>query len=146
MPAVYPVQVLPATFRGHWPHMARRDAVIWSRFLDRPPAAFLGFAYDVAVGGYKLEGLDLQPQDALGWQYNTALKVDAVGLTADQAWVIEVRPEATVSALGAALTYALVLDREAVFELPLLPVICCETIQPDVEWACGRLGVRVVRV
>jgi len=146
MPPVYPVQLLPATFRGHYPHMARLDSVVWTRFLAGPPAAFLGYAYDVAVGGWKIEGLELQPQDALGWQYNTALKVDVCGLTSDEVWVIEVRPEATVSALGAALTYALVLDREAVFELPLRPVIVCETMQPDVEWACGKLGVRVVKV
>lgn len=146
MPAVYPPEILPATFRGNFPHMARRDDVVWRRFLDAPPVNFLGYAYDVAVGGWKLEGLELAEPELLGWQYNTALKVDAVGLTADEAWVIEVRPDATVSALGAALTYSMVLDREQVFELPLRPVICCENIQPDVEWACGKLGVLVVKV
>lgn len=146
MPAVYPPHVLPADFRGHYPHMARRDTEVWVRFLAAPPETFLGYAYDVAVGGWKLEGLDLNEADALGWQYNTALKVDVVGLTAAEAWVIEVRPEATVSALGAALTYAMVLDREGVFSLPLRPVVCCQQMQPDVEWACGKLGVRVVRV
>jgi len=146
MPAVYPPEVLPASFRGHYPHMARRDVEVWGRFLDLFSTNFLGFAYDVAVGGYRLEGLELAEPELLGWQYNTALKVDAVGITTTQAWVIEVRPEATVSALGAALTYALVLDREGVFELPLLPVICCQQIQPDVEWASAKVGVRVVKV
>lgn len=146
MPSVYPPNVLPASFRGSYPHMARRDGEIWVRFLANPPADFLGYAYDVAVGGWRLEGLDLDDATKLGWQYNTALKVDAVGLTATEAWVIEVRPEATVSALGAALCYAMVLDREQVFELPLRPVVCCEQMQPDVEWACGQLGIRVVKV
>jgi hypothetical protein len=126
--------------------MARRDTEVWVRFLAAPPELFLGYAYDVAVGGWKIEGLDLNEADQLGWQYNTALKVDVVALTAAEAWVIEVRPEATVSALGAALTYAMVLDREQVFSLPLRPVVCCQQMQPDVEWACGKLGVRVVKV
>jgi hypothetical protein len=146
MPPVYPVTLLAPDFRGHFPHMARRDTEVWVRFLAAPPAEFLGYAYDVAVGGWKLEGLELTEPDLLGWQYNTALKVDVVGLTATEAWVIEVRPEATVSALGAALTYAMVLDRETVFDLPLRPVVCCQQMQPDVEWACGKLGVRVVKV
>lgn len=146
MPAVYPPHVLPADFRGHYPHMARRDGEVWARFLTAPPVEVLGYAYDVAVGGWKLEGLDLNEADALGWQYNTALKVDVCALLAAEVWVIEVRPEATVSALGAALTYAMVLDREQVFPLPLRPVVCCQQMQPDVEWACGQLGVRVVRV
>jgi hypothetical protein len=146
MPAVYPPNILAADFRGHYPHMARRDTEVWTRFLAAPPATFLGYAYDVAVGGWKLEGLSLTEADALGWQYNTALKIDVCAMAAAEIWVIEVRPEATVSALGAALTYAMVLDREQVFELPLRPVVCCEQMQPDVEWACGKLGVRVVKV
>lgn len=146
MPAVYPPQLVPATFRGVYPHMARRDAVVWGRFLDAHAAGYSGFAYDVAVGGWRIEGLALQEPDVLGWQYNTALKVDACGVTATEVHVIEVRPEATVSALGAALTYVMVLDREAVFDFPLRPMIVCETMQTDVEWACGRLGIAVVKV
>jgi hypothetical protein len=146
VPAVYPPRVLPVDFVGDFPHMARRDAVVWRRWLLTPPAPFLGYAYDVAVGGYRIQGLDLAEPELLGWQYNTALKIDVVGLVAGEAWVIEVRPDATVSALGAALTYAMVLDREQVFDLPLRPVIACENCQPDVEWAAGKLGIRVVKV
>jgi len=146
MPAVYPPQLVPVSFRGHYPHMAKLDTAVWTRFLDAHAREFLGFYYDVALGGRRIEGLQLEEQDVLGWQYNTALKIDAVGLTDTQAWIIEVRPAATVSALGAALTYALVAERDDVFDVPLLPVICCESIQPDVEWACTQLGVTVVRL
>ena len=146
MPAVYPPQLVPVSFRGAYPHMAKLDAAVWTRFLDARSADFLAFAYDVALGGSVLEGLSLGEPELLGWQYNTALKIDAVGLTASQAWIIEVRPRATVSALGSALTYALVAERDAVFELELVPVIVCESIQPDVQWACERLRVQVIRV
>jgi hypothetical protein len=143
MPAVYPPKFLPAGFRGHYPHMARRDAALWARWLDAPALAFLGYAYDVALGGWRIEGLGLSEPDQLGWQYNTALKIDAVGVTLDNYWIIEVRPEATVSALGAALCYGLVADRDEVFDLPLRLAVLCETMQPDVEWACRKTGVAV---
>lgn len=146
MPAVYPPNLLPAEFRGHYPHMARRDAVVWTRFLNAHAGDYRGFAYDVALGGWRIDGLGMEEQDVIGWQYNTALKIDAVGLTATEAHVIEVRPEATVSALGAALTYAMVCDREQVFDLPLRPMVVCETMQVDVRWACGQLGVTVLEV
>jgi hypothetical protein len=146
MPAVYPPNPLPATFRGNYPHMAKLDAAVWERFLDRMAGQFLSFCYDLALGGRRIEGLALSDEEALGWQYNTALKIDAVGLTEEQAWIIEVRPNATVSALGSALCYTLICQREAVFERQLVPVICCETIQPDVEWVCQRLGVTVIKV
>jgi hypothetical protein len=146
MPAVYPPQWVAAEFRGHYPHMARRDAVIWTRFLARHATDYHGFAYDVALGGWRIEGLDMQEQDVLGWQYNTALKIDAVGLTARECHIIEVRPEATVSALGAAVAYTLVAEREEVFDLPLRPMVVCETMQLDVRWCCDKLGVAVVQV
>lgn len=146
MPAVYPPQLIPPSFRGAYPHMAKLDAAIWTRFLDARSAEFLGFYYDLALGGSVVEGLALSEPERLGWQYNTALKVDAVGLTETQAWIIEVRPHATVSALGSALCYTLVAERDAITELVLVPVIVCEAIQPDVAWACGHLGVTVVRV
>ncbi len=145
MPAIYPPVLVPPTFRGNYPHMAKLDAAVWTRFLDRDGGNFLGFYYDVALGGSKIEGLQLTAEEILGWQYNTALKLDAVGLTDTQAWIIEVRPNATVSALGSALTYTLVAERDQAFPLPLVPVILCETCQPDVEWACKRLGVTVLR-
>lgn len=146
MPAVYPPTPLPTTFRGNYPHMAKLDAAVWERFLDRMAAGFESFCYDVALGGRRIEGLELSIEEQLGWQYNTALKIDAVGLTPEQAWIIEVRPNATVSALGSALCYTLVAGRDEVFDRQLVPVICCETMQPDVEWTCGRLGVTVVKV
>lgn len=146
MPAVYPPQLVPVDFRGHYPHMAKLDAAVWTRFLDGFASMFLGFYYDVALGGSRIEGLELTAEELTGWQYNTALKLDAVGVTETQAWIIEVRPAATVSALGSALAYTLVAEREAVFPLELVPVVCCETIQPDVAWCCQRLGVTVIRV
>lgn len=144
--AVYPPEVMPRDWRGNFPHMAKRDAVVWLRFMDRYEENFSGFAYDVAIGGIEIEGLPMDVPDRLGWRYNTALKIDAVGFQDDRAWIIEVRPEATVSALGAALTYALVCERDQVFAVPLLPVIVCETIQADVEWTAAQLHITVVKV
>jgi hypothetical protein len=146
MPAVYEPKVMPRDWRGHFPHMAKRDAVVWLRFLDTYQDAFTGFAYDLALGGVTLEGLPLPEPDLLGWKYSTALKVDAVGFQDAAAWIIEVRPQATVSALGAALTYTLIAEREQALAFPLLPTIVCETIQPDVAWACAQLNINVVRV
>jgi len=143
---VYEPLILPPTFRGRYPHMAKRDGIIWERFLALYAKDFLGFTYDLALGGLKMDLPGLGDAERLGWQYNTALKVDAVGLNASQAWIIEVRPDATVSALGAALTYTMIAEREGAFLQKLLPVVVCETIQVDVNWACQQLGIHVLRV
>lgn len=144
MPAVYPVHVVPPGHRGDYPHMAKRDAEVWSRFLAARAGDFVGFAYDVAVGGVQLTGAAIAGRERAGWRYNTALKIDAVGLRAEETWIIEVKPDATVSALGAAIAYTLVCEREAVFDTRLVPVIVCGYCQLDVKWAAEKLGVQVL--
>jgi len=145
-PAVYEPVWIPATFRGHYRHMAKRDAAVWEEFIKLHSERFEAFAYDVALGGLRIEGLDLPEADQRGYQYSTALKIDAVGKEGDRYWIIEVRPEAQVSALGACFTYALVAERDEVFPGALQPAIVCNAIQPDVKWACDNLGVQVFTV
>lgn len=146
MPAVYPVDVMPPTFRGHYPNMAKRDAEVWNRFLDKYAEKFSGFAYNVALGGLRPTLPDFSPADADAWQYHTALKIDACGYTDDAVWIIEVKPEAQVGALGGTLCYTLVADREQIFDRPLRSVIVCEYIQADVDWCAAQLGIDVYRV
>lgn len=146
MPPVYPIEKIPSDARGGYRHMAKRDVEVWERFLERSARQFAAFSYDVALGGRAVNFPGMTPAEAIGWRYVTALKIDAVGWQPDLVWVIEVRPEATVSALGAALAYTLVARRDEVFELPVLPAIVCETMQVDVEWACNELGVHVEKV
>jgi len=146
MPAVYPPRVVPPTHRGDYPHMAKRDAEVWSRFLGARAGEFLGFAYDVAVGGVRLATPDLPQAEVDGWRYNTALKIDVCGLQRDTTWIIEVKPDATVSAVGAAIVYTMIVEREKVFDGALLPVIVCGFCHVDVKWAALKLGVEVIEV
>lgn len=144
--AVYPPIILPPRERTAYPHMAKRDAAVWDRFLRAHGAAFYGFAYDVALGGVDLPDAEGDPASKLAWRYNTALKIDAVGFQEKAALIIEVRPDAHVSAYGAAVAYTLVAQRDHFTELPVFPAIVCESIQVDVEWLCAQTGVTVYRV
>lgn len=146
MPPVYPLQILPASWKGNYPHMAKLDRAVWERFLAANAPTFSGFAYDVALGGLVIEGLDLDEPTKLGWQYNTAVKIDAIAFRDDEAWIIEVKPEANVSAFGAALAYTALCEREQFISQRLIPTIICERIQPDVGWVCAQVGVQVFQV
>lgn len=146
MPAIYEPVWVPATHRGRYRHMAKRDAEVWEAFLALFSDRFDAFAYDVALGGVTIEGSELTAEEQAGWRYTTGLKIDAVGREGDRYWIIEVRPEATVSALGAALCYALVAARDEVFPGTLVPTVVCTSMQPDVFWVCGSLGVQVMQV
>lgn len=146
MPSVYPITVYTPADMGDFPHMAKRDAEVWLDWIRKHGADYVGFSYDVALGGVELPETAGDEAMRKGWQYSTALKIDAVGWQGNQVWVIEVRPDATTSALGAALTYTLVARRERLTDLPIVPAIVCRAIQPDVRWTCAMLGVQVFEV
>jgi hypothetical protein len=124
--------------------MAKRDAAVWQRFIDRHGGEFLAVTYDVALGG--VATAEVEPDLARGWQYSTALKVDAVLWGPSAAWLVEVRPWVQAGALGNVLCYVLLAQRERLTELSMRPMLVCEGIQPDVAWVASELGIRVERV
>ena len=126
--------------------MAKRDGQVWERFLGMMSDRFDAFSYDVALGGVLHDIPGQTPEDAIGYQYSTALKIDAVGRAEDVYWIIEVRPEANVSALGSALTYTMVCERDEVFPGKLLPTVVCNSMQVDCLWAAQKLGIQVIAV
>ena len=146
MPAIYPMTLYLPEQQAHYPHMAKRDVELWERFLAAHGKEFLAFSYDVALGGSRLTIPDAPEADLTAWRYSTGLKIDAIGWQSNQAWIIEVRPEATVSAYGSAVVYTLVARREELTTLPLIPTVVCEAIQPDVEWAARMTGVQLFKV
>ena len=143
---VKPMVVMPLRADGNYPHMAHRDRAVWARWLALYADQYLGVVYDLAFGGLDAPDPEATRTEREMWQYQTALKIDAFVLAPDRALVIEVRPWATVSALGAALTYAMGLQEIGVTESLLVPTIVCEGIQVDVAAMCAKLGIDVVQV
>lgn len=140
---VYPVERFPIEYRGHFPNMSKHDRQIWGRFLDNYGVAFDHFAYNVALGGPVL-GPEFGPEQARQqWRYANALKVDAIGFRSTEVWIIEVKPSANVSAIGAALCYAELAQVDKFTDLPLTPVVATDQASPDIKYCAEQLGVLV---
>lgn len=143
---VYPLEWKLATDRGDYPHMAKNDAVLWERFLDAYGPYFLRFAYDVALGGFLPAGDDADRDTRVGYQYSSALKIDALGERTDDLWVIEVRPRAGVSSIGAALCYTVHASLDPLAVKPLQPVVVTDLCSPDIQLCAEALEVLVIEL
>lgn len=141
---VYPVEWVDATARGNYPHMARHDAMIWERFLGEFALSFRRFAYDVALGGLLKPGTDDDLAQRLGFQYSTACKVDVVAERDEDCWLIEVKPDAHAGAVGQALVYTTLGEKDRPSDKPLVPVVVTNRCSEDIKYAAGELGVLVV--
>jgi hypothetical protein len=143
---VYPIAWTPLVKTGHYPHLAKHDSAIWERFLDRFAADFDLAAYDVALGGFLLDDQAGSEDERLGWRYSTALKVDVVLSREGEVWVVEVKPQAGVSALGGALCYATMAERDGFTADTIVPAVVTDRASPDIRYCAAQLGVTLVAV
>jgi len=145
MPVYEPVYVDPKP-TGSYPHLEKHDAVIWERFLDVYGEQFQAVAYNVALGGFVLGAEELEEAARKGWQYSTALKPDVVAIRPDAVWFIEVKPKARASALGQALCYAIMAERDGAWQMPLVAAVVTDETTPDIRSCAAELGVRLIEV
>jgi len=143
---VYPVQWAPVVKSGAYPHMAKLDAAIWERFLDQFGTNFTAVAYDVALGGFLPAEGEGTLEQRKGWQYSTALKIDAVLQREGEVWIVEVKPGGGTAGVGAALCYTLMAERDGFSAFPVIPVLVTDRTNPDVLFCADALGVTVVAV
>jgi hypothetical protein len=138
---VYPVVPERVELSGRYPHMAPADTVIWERFLEATGAQFAAVAYDVALGGSIPSDPALSDAERRGWQYVTAKKIDAVLYLPREAWIVEVKPSASLAAVGQVLGYTLLAQRDPFTHLPLVPVIVTDTMSADTKYVCDEFGI-----
>ncbi len=142
MAVVYPIVWVPIALTGHYPHLMRRDVAVWERWIAKHATEFDAVAYDVAVGGTEPSDPELPDKDKRGWKYSTALKIDVLLREHGAVWPVEVKTSTSVSAIGAALSYQMVLAREEPNLLIGGGGIICETLQTDIEWIAQQLRLR----
>jgi hypothetical protein len=143
---VYPIEFAPPALLGGYPNMQRRDALIWEAFLRTVPVGLERVAYNVALGGVAPNDPTASEAMLRGFAYSTASKPDVVCDFGAVWWVCEVKPSATLGAVGQALGYTLMAEREALTELPMLPTIITDAAAPDLIWVCEQLDINLVQV
>lgn len=141
---VYPVEFTAPELRGSYEHMSRRDTPLWERYLRLYAHQWLGFAYNVALGGLDVNDPEAHDAARLGWAYSTAERIDVVANRGDEHWIIEVKPNARLSAIGQVLGYKLLADREPWTSLPTVPAVLTDNVSPDVRWCAEQLGVQLI--
>jgi hypothetical protein len=144
--SVYPVIFDAPRLLGWYPHMARRDATIWERYLKLEASSWVGFAYDVALGGQNVTDPAATEAEILGWRFSTAQRIDVVGDRGAEHWIIEVRSQARMGAIGAVIGYTMLALREPWTELPLVPCVITDNMSPDVRYVAEQLSVQVIIV
>lgn len=124
-----------------YPHMLSEDVAIWERFLVRFPETYDSFSYDVHVG----EGL--RDQDGVAEEVKFASmeliykRIDVVGMVGSEVHIIEVKPDAGLSAVGQVMCYEALFERDFKPTGGIRKVIVTDRMWPDHEFLFKKFGI-----
>lgn len=119
-----------------YPHLAKREVVIWDRFVQLYRDFGDRADYDITCG----KGVDIPegtpPNWAANYKYLSKWKIDAVVYRGNTAYVVEVRPRAGLSAIGETLSKAIMFQKEHPDFQDVEPVLVTDIERPDVRDLC----------
>lgn len=127
----------------HYPHMLAEDVSVWSKFLSAVRTPIKEVWYDLHVGRGVLlpDGADdLVKRIARGV---TRKRIDVVCHVGGGYWVVEIKPMASMLALGQALSYARLFAKEYVVDGDIWPIVVCDQVDEDLLDEFDELGVGV---
>ena len=124
-----------------YPHLRPEDAKIWDEFMASNPTFFKEVEYDVKVG----EGRDYSnyPEGPIKQDMELLSKkrIDVIGFTDEEIYVIEIKPKAEMKAIGQALSLADLYADIALRDKVILPTIITDEEIPDTANLCEKLGI-----
>jgi hypothetical protein len=130
-------------FRERFPHMGPADAVVWRVAKERFFKPGTKFDYDHRLGGIGAQLIDATHPHFGMWASLLKKRVDVVAWIGKQPWLIEVKPIGSFAALGQALGYCDLWERENGTKPKPVPCVACALCDPDLIPTFERYGVKV---
>lgn len=128
----------------HYPHMMAEDIEVWSKYLAAPIAPIKKVWYDVHVGGavpVPAGGGEMLQRISAGL---TRKRIDVIAQVGGGFWVVEIKPFASMLALGQVISYTRLFLQEYSVDGEVWPVIVCDAVDDDLLAGYDALGVAVV--
>lgn len=124
-----------------YPHLKPEEIAIWERFITKYPAQFSEVFYDVVVGeGAKVP--EIQEENfRRDIRYLSAKKIDVVGKTYSDIWIIELRKRAGIEIVGKLMSYVQLYKEKFMPVENVVGVLVTDEEMPDIRNLCQNFGV-----
>lgn len=133
----------PPEIRSAYPGLQPKDAEVWSAWLKLNQDIVREIYYSTALGGIAIDADMKDEAMAAGWRYTTAVKPDVLVVLADTVLAVELKPFASLGALGQALGYAALLDLDPLNDLPNVPTVIANDTSPEVRIVAAHYSVNL---
>ena len=138
--------VYDKSWKGDPVHMLKPDVPVWKRFVDKFGDIFDNIYYDVRVGGPDITKLKNDILYNQMWYNLTAKRIDAVGETKNEVWIIEVSAAPGLRAAGQILVYRHLWHLDPKIKKPVVSCLVCEMMDSDLEFVLYENSIRIYLV
>lgn len=143
MPTILGTKYLP-TWDGLPPHMSPEDYEIWKRYKPQIIKDAQAVYYDVGLGGQITVPPGTTPEMAAMWFRNTQKRIDVL-LDYGIGWIIvELRFNASSSAIGRLLHYRDLWNADPPDKRPLLLRLVTNRDDPEIRTLAQKLDINYV--
>lgn len=128
----------------HYPHMLFEDTAVWTTFLEQQDYGIKRVWYDIHVGLPRMLPGETDETIRRIASGVSRKRIDVVASVGGGLWIIEIKPYASMAALGQILTYTRLFAREYNSPGKIIPVIVCDVCDEDLLDGIDELGVMVL--
>lgn len=127
-----------------YPHMLAEDTEVWSKYLADPVRSIAELWYDVHVGRPVLLPVGADDIDKRIARGITRKRIDVICRVDSVLWVVEIKPYASMLALGQVLSYTRMFIEEFRPKEDVASVIVCDAVDVDLLDEFEALEVMVI--
>jgi len=129
-------------FTGYPAHMSPEDFDIWQRFFPTIRANIIDLYFDVGLGQGKVaEGPEPQPFKDM-WLRLNQKRADVIVTTLKEVWIIELRFQASLNAIGRLLGYGVLWQSDPpIRDKRMQLVLVTNARDPEVEDTATKQGI-----
>lgn len=129
----------------HYPHMLFEDTGTWTTFLEQQNYGIKRVWYDIRVGvPVSIPGATDETLRKIADGVSRK-RIDAVCSVGGGLWVVEIKPYASMQAVGQVITYARLFRNQYNSPGRIVPVIVCDDYDEDLLDEFDELGILVLK-
>lgn len=136
-------RLYPSEYLGKTGRMSTEDYPIWKVFCHKYGHLYDHFLYDYAVGDGTTVPQTQWSKEDIAFAHLTRKRIDAVGRRMDSVELFEVKPRLNPKALGQAVSYKLLWERQHGNKPKVKSSIICQLANEDDLYCANRMGITV---
>lgn len=133
-------------WRGRYPAMLEEDIPVWNQFLERHAHLFERIYYNVRVGGVVSTEPGLSDKMREMYYDVSAKRIDALGETKDEVWIIEVAFKPGLRAVGQLQVYFALWHDDPKIMMPAKAVLVAIQIDADLQRSLDIYGIKFMTI